>query len=191
MIGHAVAGFSSSEPRLERGQQELQDRAVTIRSAHPADIPDLMRMKLALAAADDAVGSVRATPEDWNRDLFGATPRFVAFIATRNGVAVGMATCSDRYITGWTGPTVYLQDLFVDPTCRHRGIGAALMTRVAAHAKDRGSPIIELNMRADNPAGDFYQRQGFVRVDHCAVYVAGAHAVNALAKGAADEQTPL
>jgi ribosomal protein S18 acetylase RimI-like enzyme len=191
MIRNASAGLSRSEPRLERAEQETQERAVTIRSARPTDIPDLMRMKLALAAADDAVASVRATPEDWNRDLFGSAPRFVAFIATLNDLAVGMATCSDRYVTGWIGPTVYLQDLFVDPVYRHRGIGAALMARVAAHAKGRGSPIIELNMRADNPAGDFYQRHGFQRVDQCAVYVAGAHTVNTLAKVAGDEQTPV
>jgi GNAT superfamily N-acetyltransferase len=137
----------------------------------------MMVMKRELAAADNALAVVRATPDDWHRDFFGPHPRFLAFIATQNGLTIGMATFNERFVTGWPGPTVYLQDLFVDPAYRKRGVGTTLVTCVAAYARERGSPIIELNMHTANPAGDFYVRHGFQLVPHCAVYVAGLPAL--------------
>ena len=65
---------------------------------------------------------------------------------------IGMATCSERAVTGWNGPVIFLQDFFVEPDCRRRGIANALMARIAALARDIGSPIVELTVRADNPA---------------------------------------
>jgi GNAT superfamily N-acetyltransferase len=162
----------------------MRAAAFTIRPAEPADIPDMMVMKRELAAADNALGVVCATPDQWYRDFFGPEPRFLAFVATQNGFNIGMATCNERYITGWPGTTVYLQDLFVDPAHRRHGIGVALIERVVAYARERGSPIIELNMRADNPAGEFYHRHGFHLVPNCAVYVGGVQALVQAVNGA-------
>ena len=158
----------------------MRDAAFTIRSAEPADIPDLMSMKRELAAADDALAAICATPSDWMRDLFGVPPRFTAFVATHNGANVGMATCSEHYFTGWVGPTIFLQDLFVGIAHRRRGIGGALLARVGAHARERGSPMVELTMRDAGPADRFYRSNGFEKV--CAVYVAGAHMLSASAR---------
>ncbi len=72
-----------------------------------------------------------------------------------------MATCSRRKITGWNGPVIFLQDLFVEPAQRTNGVARALMARVAAYANELGSPIVELTVRADNPAQQFYLRAGF------------------------------
>lgn len=162
----------------------MPDASLTIRAARPADIPDLIRMKVALATADDAIDAVRATPEDWMHDVFGREPRFVAFMAERETAAIGMATCSERYVTGWAGPIVFLQDLFVDAAYRRQGIGAALVARVTAYAAERGSPIIEINVRADNPARQFYRRHGFQEVNNCVVCVAGVHTLSKLAASA-------
>jgi len=162
----------------------VSDAPFLVRSARPADLTDLMRMKIALATADDALNAVIATPDDWMNDVFGNTPRFAAFIAECGGIAIGMATCSERFVTGWAGPTVYLQDLFVDTAHRRRGIGAALVARVAAFAAERGSPILEINVRTDNPACHFYRRYGFQEVRNCAVYIAGADVLQRLAAAA-------
>jgi ribosomal protein S18 acetylase RimI-like enzyme len=155
----------------------MREATFAIRSAQPSDVPDLIRMKSALAAGDGSINVVRATSEEWTRDLFGSQPRFVAFIAESANTSVGMATCSERYVTGWPGPIVYLQDLFVDPAFRRHGMGAALIERVAAHADACGSPIIEINVHADNPAREFYRRHGFQQVDNCVVLVGGVHAL--------------
>ena len=95
---------------------------------------------------------------------------------------VGMATCSQRTITGWNGPVVFLQDLFVEPAYREHGIAKALMARVAALACDLGSPIVELTVRADNPAQKFYLRSGFEPVPQCQTYVLAGAALAALAE---------
>ena len=76
---------------------------------------------------------------------------------------------------------IFLQDLFVEPEFRQHGIASALVARVAAYAHDLGSPIVELTVRADNPAQDFYQRNGFAHLPHCLTYVLGGPALEALA----------
>ena len=154
-----------------------------VRAAQPADIPALMRLKRALALAENSLHAVRATPADWLRDGFGPHAGFTAFVAEGKkpeGI-LGMATCSARVITGWNGPVIFLQDLFVEPEFRQHGIASALVARVAAHAHDLGSPIVELTVRADNPAQDFYQRHGFAHLPHCLTYVIGGPALGALA----------
>ena len=67
--------------------------------------------------------AVRASAADWLRDGFGANAGFSAFVAEADGRGVvGMATCSRRTITGWNGPVIFLQDLFVEPAHRRHGI---------------------------------------------------------------------
>jgi GNAT superfamily N-acetyltransferase len=155
-----------------------------VRTAEPADIPALMRLKRLLAADENSLHAVRATTADWLRDGFGPHPGFTAFVAEIEGPpsVVGMATCSRRAITGWSGPVIFLQDLFVEPDHRNNGIARALVARVAAFAHELGSPIVELTVRADNPAQEFYQRSGFQHLPHCLTYVLAGPALAALAE---------
>jgi GNAT superfamily N-acetyltransferase len=168
-----------------------------VRAAQPADVPELMRLKRLLAQGEDSLDAVRATAADWLRDGFGARPGFTAFVAENTETAIGSsvignpivgnpiigtATCSRRVITGWDGPVVFLQDLFVEPAYRAHGVARALMARVAALARDLGSPIVELTVRADNPAREFYQRNGFQPLPQCLTYVLAGPALAALAE---------
>jgi ribosomal protein S18 acetylase RimI-like enzyme len=157
-----------------------------VRPACPGDIPALMRLKRLLAESEDSLHVVRATAEDWLRDGFGNGAGFTAFVAEANDssarhAVVGMATCSRRIITGWNGPVIFLQDLFVEAGHRQQGVAQALTARVAALARDLGSPIVELTVRADNPAQNFYRRAGFIPVPHCVTFVLAGPALTALA----------
>jgi GNAT superfamily N-acetyltransferase len=154
-----------------------------VRAAEPADIPALMRLKRLLAQAEDSLHAVRATAADWLRDGFGSNAGFSAFVAEDcgTGTVIGMATCSRRLITGWNGPVIFLQDLFVEFDRREHGVARALMARVAALARDLGSPIVELTVRADNPAQSFYVRTGFMPLPQCLTYVLAGPALAALA----------
>jgi ribosomal protein S18 acetylase RimI-like enzyme len=164
--------------------QALPKRAAPyrVRAAQPADVPALMRLKWQLAVAEDATFVVRAAAIDWLRDGFGADARFVTFVAEVSGAVVGMATLSERYVTGWVGPTILLQDLIVDAEHRRRGIARALLAQVALLARERGSPLVELTVRADNSAQDFYLQSGFVPVLHCRTYVLAQPALTQLAE---------
>jgi GNAT superfamily N-acetyltransferase len=161
-----------------------------VRAANPGDIPALMRLKHLLAEAEDSLHAVCATADDWRRDGFGQGAGFTAFVAEASdsgignaaiGSVIGMATCSRRIITGWNGPVIFLQDLFVEPCHRQHGVAQALMARVAALARDIGSPIVELTVRADNPAQNFYLRSGFMPLPQCLTFVLAGPALNALA----------
>ena len=101
-----------------------------VRAARPADIPALMRLKRLLAEGENALHAVRATEADWLRDGFGPGAGFATFVAEDANGVVGMATCS-----------LFLQDLFVEPHARQHGVASALAARVAALARDIGSPI--------------------------------------------------
>jgi GNAT superfamily N-acetyltransferase len=155
--------------------------AFGVRSAEPKDIPALMRLKRLLAQGENSLHAVRASEADWLRDGFGPDSGFLAFVAEDSSGVIGMATCSERVITGWNGPVIFLQDLFVEPHCRQHGVASALMARVAALARDVGSPIVELTVRSDNPAQNFYVRSGFQPLPHCLTFVLAGPALDALA----------
>jgi GNAT superfamily N-acetyltransferase len=168
-------------------------RSFSVRPAQPRDVPALMRLKRLLAEGEDSLHAVRASPSDWLRDGFAPGAGFTAFVAESHGSAVGdgiigMATCSRRVITGWNGPVLFLQDLFVEADWRSEGVARALMAQVAALACELGSPIVELTVRADNPAQQFYLRAGFQPVPQCLTYVLAGPALAALA---AHDKTPL
>jgi ribosomal protein S18 acetylase RimI-like enzyme len=172
----------------DNGQQ--RSGAFAVRPAAPGDIPALMRLKRLLAEGEDSLQAVRAGAADWLRDGFGTAAGFCAFVAEDGGTIIGMATCSRRVITGWNGPVIFLQDLFVEPAHRRRGVAWALTARVAAFACELGSPIVELTVRADNnSARFFYQRSGFAPLPQCLTYVLAGPALQALAEQDEQEQS--
>jgi len=162
--------------------------AFRVRAARPTDVPALMRFKRLLAESENGLHTVRATAADWLRDAFGPRAGFAALVAEaeyKRGL-IGMAY-SERTITGWSGPVVFLQDLFVEPAYRRNGVARALIARVAAHAKTIGSPMVELSVRADNPAQLLYQQSGFQVLPPCPTYVLAGPALAALAAGDKDD----
>lgn len=163
--------------------------AFRVRAARPTDVPALMRFKRLLAESEGGLHTVRATAADWLRDGFGPRPGFTALVAEaeNNRGLIGMATYSERTITGWSGPVVFLQDLFVEAACRRNGVARALIARVAAHAKAIGSPMVELSVRADNPAQILYRQNGFQVLPPCPTYVLAGPALAALADGEKDD----
>jgi len=170
---------------------------VQIRKAEPRDVAALMRLKRLLAEGEDALHALTAAEADWLRDGFGPRPCFTAFVAERGGDGrdncivgdsiVGMATCSQRVVTGWNGPVVFLQDLIVEEEFRAQGIARRLAARVAAHARELGSPIVELTVRAGNPAQMFYISSGFQPLPECHTFVLSGAALAKLADS--DDET--
>ena len=153
-----------------------------VRSAQPTDIPALMRLKRQLAEGENSLHAVRATEAHWRRDGFGPNAGFCAFVAEHGDRVIGMATCSKRVITGWNGPILFLQDMFVETDHRQRGVARALMNRVAAHAREIGSPIVELTVRSDNPAAQaFYRNAGCMPLPQCLTYVLAGSSLTTLA----------
>ena len=103
---------------------------LTIRPATIADAALISRMIRELAEFEKGAEHVRTTAADIARDGFGAEPKFRALIAEWQGDPAAFALFFGYYST-WRGPGFYLEDLFVRPEFRGRGIGKALLADVA------------------------------------------------------------
>ena len=135
--------------------------ATTIRTATPADIPEILNFIRALAVYERAPEAVIATEADLLRDGFGANPFYFCLIAEHDGQPAGFAFYFFDYST-WLGrPGIYLEDLFVHPEFRGLGIGKALLKQVAAVALEKNCARLKWSVLDWNtPAIDFYRAMG-------------------------------
>jgi GNAT superfamily N-acetyltransferase len=134
---------------------------LNIRPATPADIPTILRFIRELATYEREPNAVVATEADLLRDGFGPTPRFTALIADYDSAPAGFALYFTSYST-WRGHHgIRLEDLYVTPALRGKGIGKALLARLARIAIDEGCPRLEWDVLDWNaPAIAVYEAVG-------------------------------
>ncbi len=142
---------------------------VTLRQATPDDAADLHRMLKALAAHHGPETDFRATPADVARDGFGPEARYESWLAEVQGQAVGMATFFQTYSTFKAQVCLHLDNLFVEPPFRNRGISRKLLEQVRQRAQELQCARVDLHVYASNPARHVYERFGFVHTSD-AVY---------------------
>jgi GNAT superfamily N-acetyltransferase len=116
---------------------------VHVRPLEPGDVPALLALVEALAKYEDLPPPDPAARERLRRDALAVPPRFQALLATVDGRVVGYAIFFETYSTFLARPTLYLEDLFVLPATRRRGVGAALFSACAAEAVRRGCGRME------------------------------------------------
>lgn len=105
--------------------------SVTVRPARRGDVPDILRLIRALAAFEREPDAVEATEPMLAERLFGPAPKVSALVAELDGRAVGIAVWFYNFST-WTGRHgLYLEDLFVEPEARGRGVARALFAELA------------------------------------------------------------
>jgi GNAT superfamily N-acetyltransferase len=130
----------------------------------PADIDDLHALVRALALYERLSDICTSTPADLAAALFGPRPVAEALIARlddNSQVAVGFALFFHTYSTFLGRPSLWLEDLFVRPEQRGRGLGEALIRALAALAVERGCGRFEWAVLDWNrPAIDFYEGLG-------------------------------
>lgn len=135
--------------------------ALSVRAATPADVSVLLSLIRALAAYEKLAHEVVATEADLHRDLFGARPYAEALIAECDGAAAGFALYFHNYSTFLGKPGLYLEDLFVQPAERGKGIGKRLLAELAKIGIARGCGRFEWTVLDWNePAIQFYQSLG-------------------------------
>lgn len=154
----------------------------TLRPATPDDAPTLLTLVRGLADYERAPGDVVATEADYVRALSSSPPEMEALIAEGDGAALGFALFFPTWST-WRGrPGIHLEDLFVLPTARGRGVGRALLSRVAAIAVARGCARLEWQVLDWNePAIGFYRALGARSLDEWTAMRVDGHALTALA----------
>jgi len=134
---------------------------IEIRFAQRDDVPLLREFICALAEYERLAHECRATEENLARTLFGPRPAAEALIATLDGAPAGFALFFHNYSTFLAQPGLYLEDLFVKPELRRRGIGAALFKRLAEIACERNCGRFEWSaLDWNSPAIAFYEQMG-------------------------------
>jgi len=153
-----------------------------IRPATPADVPTILRFIRELALYEREPDAVVATEADLLRDGFGPTPRFTALIAELDGPPAGFALYFTSYST-WRGHHgIRLEDLYVTPALRGKGIGKALLARIAQIAVAEGCPRVEWDVLDWNaPAIAVYERIGASILTEWRIMRLSGEAIHALA----------
>lgn len=134
---------------------------ISIRPATREDAGLILRFIRALAVYEREPDAVEATEETIIEHGFGPKPYFECMIAECDGTPAGFAFYFFDYST-WLGkPGLYLEDIFVDPEFRGRGIGRALLERLAQIALERGCARMKWEVLDWNePAIEFYRAMG-------------------------------
>jgi len=134
---------------------------LSIRPATEQDAALLETLIRELAEYERLLDSVVMTEADLRRDGFGTRPRFRAFIAEWEGQPAGYSLFFEVYSTFEGNAGLFLEDLFVRPQFRGKGIGKALLAHLARIARDEGYPRVNWEVLDWNqPAIDFYTALG-------------------------------
>ena len=134
---------------------------LSIRAATPADVSLILDFIHRLAEYEREPNAVIATEQDLLRDGFGPEPKYRCLLAEWDRVPAGFAFFFFNYST-WLGkPGLYLEDLFVLPEMRGKGIGKALLQKLAQIAVEENCygmrwQVLEWN----EPALKFYDTLG-------------------------------
>ena len=134
---------------------------VHIRRATQNDAPQLLELIDALAAYEKLDPPDAKARERLINDMRGDHPRFEAYLAETDGVAIGYAFVFETYSSFLAQATLYLEDIFVLPSYRQQKVGYMLFKEMVAEAYRRGCGRMEWAVLDWNRlAIDFYQRIG-------------------------------
>jgi GNAT superfamily N-acetyltransferase len=135
--------------------------SLVIRAAQPADATLIFALVCELADYENLQAEMDATPEAIAEALFAPQPRLFCDIAEWNGEAAGFAVWFLNFSTFRGRHGIYLEDIFVRPEFRGRGIGKALMARLARRCVEQGYARVEWAVLDWNaPSIAFYRSIG-------------------------------
>ena len=135
--------------------------SLAIRAARPDDSALIFALVRELADYEKLSGEVDATPERIAAALFAPEPRLFCDIAEWSGAPAGFAVWFLNFSTFRGRHGIYVEDIFVRPAFRGRGIGKALMARLAKRCVDKGWARFEWAVLDWNkPSIDFYRSIG-------------------------------
>jgi len=133
----------------------------SLRPAEPRDVDAITSLIRGLAEFEKLTHLLEVTPEKLALHLFGEKPVVEAVVAERAGRVVAFALFFTNFSTFLAKPGLYLEDLFVEPEERGRGIGQALLEHLARLAAERGHGRFEWSVLDWNEGAiRFYRRMG-------------------------------
>lgn len=158
------------------------DKNITIRFATEADADLILEFIRALAEYEKLSHEVVATSDDIRASMFGEKAYAECLLAMDGDRALGFALFYNNYSTFLGKPGLYLEDLFVKPEERGRGVGKQLFAELASIARKRGLARLEWWVLDWNkPAIDFYDSLDAEAMDDWTVYRLSGDALARLA----------
>ena len=156
--------------------------SITLRAATAADTPQIFAFITALAEYEQLLDRVVATEAGLRDALFGARPYAEVVLAEDGGTALGFALFFHSFSTFLGRPGIYLEDLFVLPSARGRGVGRALLAHLARLAVERDCGRVEWAVLDWNASAiGFYESLGAKPNDEWTVYRLAGDPLAALA----------
>ena len=156
---------------------------ITLRLATEQDVPTILAFINGLADYEKLADQVVATEQQLRATLFGDKPYAEVVLAEYGQQAAGFALFFHNYSTFLAKPGIYLEDLFVLPEYRGKGIGKVLLSYLAKLAVKRDCGRLEWSVLDWNqPAIDFYQAQGATMMHDWRINRVTGDALKALAK---------
>jgi len=153
-----------------------------IEEAGEGDVALILSFIKELAEYERLSHEVSATEELLRESLFGGRATAEVRIAYADGRAVGFALFFHNFSTFLGRPGIYLEDLYVQPHARGKGIGRALLVYLARLAKERGCGRLEWAVLDWNePAIKFYQGLGATAMNEWTTFRVTGEALDSLA----------
>ncbi|GGW99970.1 N-acetyltransferase [Pigmentiphaga litoralis] len=154
-----------------------------VRAATPADVGPITDLMRGLAEYEKLTHLFIATDELLQDALFGPHPAAECLTTEVDGAVIGYALFFHNYSTFLGRKGLYLEDLYVHPDHRGKGLGKAMLTRLAALAVERGCARFEWSVLDWNqPAIDFYEAMGAVVMPEWRIVRMTGDALESLAK---------
>ena len=139
---------------------------IRIVPATERDVPQILELIKGLAEYERLSHVVEVTEDRLRRTLFGDRPAGEVLLAFVGEECAGFALFFTNYSTFLGKPGLYLEDVFVKPHLRRKGIGLALLKKLAAIARERDYGRMEWSVLDWNePAINFYKKLGAVPLD--------------------------
>jgi GNAT superfamily N-acetyltransferase len=160
---------------------------IRIERATERDVPLILSLIKGLAEYEKLAHEVAATEETLRATLFGPRPAAEVVIAYADGTPAGFALFFHNYSTFLGQPGLYLEDLYVVPEWRGRGLGKRLLTHLAQLAVERNCGRLEWSVLDWNaPAIGFYTRLGARLMDEWSIFRVTGDSLRALAGSSRD-----
>lgn len=157
---------------------------LSIRPSSADDIPIILQFIRELAEYEKLLDEVVATEDVLRASLFGDAPKAFCVIAQWDGVPVGFALYFYNFSTFLGKPGMYVEDLYVQPELRGKGIGKALLAHLAKQALEEGCGRLEWWVLDWNePSINFYRSLNAEAMDEWTVFRLAGAALHALASG--------
>ncbi|HET9494242.1 MAG TPA: GNAT family N-acetyltransferase [Chloroflexia bacterium] len=147
------------------------NESVRLRPARLEDSDAIIALIVGLAAYEKLPPPNEEAQQRLLRDAFGERPRFEIILAELDSRPVAYAFVFETYSTFLALPTLYLEDIFVLPEYRGRGVGNSMMQFLAREAHRRGCGRMEwVVLDWNRPAIDFYERLGAIHLAEWLTY---------------------